>query len=540
MGALHLRKGTLLMVLSVLATCGLLACSGGSTAPTQDSETTTDTPTDSSTPPTDTSDTATGVAPCEPVDLEVVSVDVDGPLTQDLMRQVSVTVGQPAAVAVACQASDDATDTYLVEAVEPATEHLLDLTGLRPAVTYSCGVVSTCPGDAPAEPFSFSTSALPDGYPDITVETHASLTSHSGYVLTNHVDLCEDRTKHRLVIYDIQGRLRWAWTPTGTNSPGVEARFLGDDRIFWGAGRLVGVPPGVVRLDHTEELSQVWTEAEDVMFHHDAVWVDDDSFLALYETEQEDQGETYTAFDLALFDPATGEVKWEWGSQDGIAQGVLDRKGSTVDPFHANAMRWQSLPEGDRVWISLCGTYSVIGVDVETRQIVAELGLWGDLSLVDPDGGHLDNTHHTRCTHGIQAKDDRILVYDNGRDLGASRVTEYRVDVENKQAVFWWSWSEPEWWEGTLGDADWIDDERVLIAESHNECTTDSQYEGDLTNVVEVDVASGEVVWRLVMGDPHDTNYRAQSLEGCGVFSATQACPEAQARLEELRPALGW
>ena len=80
----------------------------------------------------------------------------------------------------------------------------------------------------------------------------------------------------------------------------------------------------------------------------------------------------------------------------------------------------------------------------------------------------------------------------------------------------------------------------MLIAESHNECTTDSQYEGDLTNVVEVDVASGEVVWRLVMGDPHDTNYRAQSLEGCGVFSATQACPEAQARLEELRPALGW
>jgi hypothetical protein len=376
--------------------------------------------------------------------------------------------------------------------------------------------------------------------PTVTTETHAELVPKTDFVLTNHVDLCDDRSEQKLLIYDQEGRIRWYWSIPDSTSPGIESRYLGDGRILWGGGRSVGGVPEIVSLDHVIDRTEPFPGAGELMFHHDAATLSDGRLLALFETEPTDQGESYIGFGLTAFDPSSGRIAWEWDGQDGVEQGVLDRDGETGDVFHANAFSWEQREDGDRIWVSLCDDYSVIAVEAASGQVLAKLGRFGDLDLYDREGAELDNLYHARCTHGIVAKDNRVLVYDNGRAMDASRVTEYRVDLENGEATFWWSWTEPEWHEGTLGDADWIDDERVLVTQSHNECTAAPAYPGDRTAIVEVDVASNEVAWRLTFDDPHDTNYRSQSLSGCGLFSATTYCDETRARLMELVSFLGW
>ncbi len=468
----------------------------------------------------------------------VLDLQESRPVDLDLVAWVDLSLDQPAAVSAICQALDDSTDAYLEESTDPALEHRLTLTGLRPLTEYRCAAL---PAGGRSEIFSLETGGVDPALPTVEIERDQSFVPRTAFALTNHVDLCVDRRRQHLLVYDQDGALRWAWKVPGTDGPGIEASYLGDGRILWGGGRRVGGVPEVVTWDHQTAPAVPFTGSEDLEFHHDAALLPDGEFLALHDMDGAAGGLSWLGFGVTAFDSTDGGISWDWGDQAGVDEGVLDPgDGSDEDPFHANALSWESRPGGDRLWVGLCGDSSVLAVDVATGAALGKLGRHGDLSLTDPQGEHLDNSHFFTCNHGVVARDDRVLVYDNGINLDSSRVLEYRVDLDAGSAVLWWQWTEPDWHEGTLGDADWIDDDRVFVTQAHNECTVTPQVPGDRSALVEVDVETGEVPWRLTFGSTQDTNYRAHSLPGCGVFSSTRWCPETQARFDTLADGLDW
>jgi hypothetical protein len=97
-----------------------------------------------------------------------------------------------------------------------------------------------------------------------------------------------------------------------------------------------------------------------------------------------------------------------------------------------------------------------------------------------------------------------------------------------------WQWTEPNWWEGTLGDVDDLGNGRILVTEAHPECWSESP--GDRSAIVEVERATGAVASRIELPGPEHAIYRSQRIEGCDVLARVAACPELADRVAEL----GW
>jgi hypothetical protein len=116
---------------------------------------------------------------------------------------------------------------------------------------------------------------------------------------------------------------------------------------------------------------------------------------------------------------------------------------------------------------------------------------------------------------------DRLFVYDNG-SAGRSRAVAYTLDPAAREATQVFEWTEPTWFEPYWGDADETPDGTVLIAMAHAWCLGGAlDHPGAL---VEVDEATGEVVWRLDFLDSDDSTYRAQRIDGCAIFANERYC----------------
>ena len=85
-----------------------------------------------------------------------------------------------------------------------------------------------------------------------------------------------------------------------------------------------------------------------------------------------------------------------------------------------------------------------------------------------------------------------------------------------------WEFTEEGWFETIWGDVDRLPDGHVLITRAH--CGTCQPASAARTQLVEVDPATNEVVWRLVMEAQDDAGYRAERVDGCAIFANARYC----------------
>ena len=526
----------------------MLACTGADPDDPVDDVATDDAPSptgtdDTGSPPLptgSTGDTApddTGSPPCDPDPaLQISDLSVVQPLNPN-EAQVSITLSTEATVAVACTAASDPSEVHLIEGTSASTGHTLRLSGLLGDTTYDCVAAPVCPTQTgPATPFTVVTDPLPGRLPVMTAQTFDAAAG-SEYVLFNHSDDCW-WDEQQLVVMDRDGQIRWWFdTPTWVG-PSVEFRYHGDDRFAWGGGWLPnaqGRPRQVDLFDgEVYDAAAAMPDVGQSDFHHDGKQLADGRLLTLEEVTIENGLIDFLGFRVRRIDPATDTVDFDYHSQRGFDEGHLPA--GFLDAWHAN---WADIAEVDGqevLFVSLCFTQQVVAIDVATGQWRWTFGAGGDFSLVDDSGAPLPDNEFPLCQHGLEVEGDRMLVYDNGDGRGYSRASEYQIDEATMTATLLWTWTEPDWYETTLGDVDWMPDDRVLIGMGHAECFSSNR--GDYTTIAEIDPASGTKLWEARQTDQDAMAYRADWADPCALFHNAKYCDPLADRLVELAPIL--
>ncbi len=510
-----------------------LACSPETQGPPRPEPTGYDTATHTGVPtePTEpTEPTVPTTPPCAPDDaLSIVSAVATSPWHEN-EQQLDLTLSAPASVAVACTLDTDPTEVHLVEGTTAATSHTLRLSGLLSASDYTCVAAAVCPATTAPTTFSFRTGDPAVGL--VEVETTDYGGAGTEYVLFNSSRDC-DYQYQRLNVVDRQGRIRWWYATPQWVGPSVEFRYHGNDQFQWGGGwdpNPLGAPRQVDLFDGERyDAAVALPDAASTDFHHDGKQLADGRLLTL---ERVDIDGRFDGFRVRRVDPVTGLVDFDYHSQRAFDEGHLPR-GQGGDPWHAN---WVDIVD-DVLYVSLCNLEAVIAIDVATGDFLWTFGAGGDFSLTDPQGNPLGANGFTQCQHGLEVTlDDHLLVYDNGTGRGYSRVSQYTVDQAARTAVLDWTWTEPDWWETTLGDADYLPDGRVLVNQGHSDCFSSNR--GDRTTIVEIDPVSGDKLWQLRYVERNLTAYRADWADPCALFANTALCPALATRLEELAPVL--
>jgi hypothetical protein len=471
------------------------------------------------------------VASCRPdADLEIASLTVT---PSDFWRAtVEVALTRPADVAVECTLASDPAEVHLVEG-RGADRYAWELGGLLGGEDYDCEAAAVCPTAlGPNAHATMTTPPTPSWVPTATPTFDADLRMTGIYTLTNAQPDCTggpDRDQW-LVLWDPLGRPRWVYALPPHLNMGIEARFHGDDLIVWGGGDSPYGAPAEVDLFDGQRLKTVVPDADGAIFNHDGKMVPDGRMLTNAATDEH----PWASFRLDLVDPGTGEDQWTYRSDQAIDQGALspDNPAGPADPWHLN---WLDLV-GDTVVASLCHAREIVGIDVPSSRVGWKFGKAGDFALVDEDGHDLDWTWFPQCQHGLEYDGRSLLVYDNGTENGWSRAIEYDLDLEARIATRTWWWTEAGWYETSLGDVDWLtaDHRRVLVTEAHPECFSPSP--DAVSQILEVDRDTDDVVHRLVFDDPETSTYRAERIGGCDVFANAAYCQELADRRVLLEP----
>jgi hypothetical protein len=334
----------------------------------------------------------------------------------------------------------------------------------------------------------------------------------------------------RLVAIDPDGVVRWHFGVPATGSLDMGAEYWGEGLFLWGgvsASEIGSGRPQLITASHDVVYTASYPES-DILFHHTAEKQSDGSILTLVEEMAYAGDREFTGFAVHQIDPATDQLMWSWNVQQAIDAGTLST--SWVIDYGAN---WAGvLNDGvrDAVVVSMCDEEKMIAIDPSSGDLVWGLGEGSPLELVGSD-------EWLRCSHGSDVADNRILAYDNhGWDEPVTRVVEYEIDATAGTATQTWEWREPEWSEPIWGDVDYLSADHVLITKGHS-CL--SPTEGTVSELVEVDRATNEVVWRASLGIAGDGVYNANRFGGCELFSNTRFCPEVAERLTALAPWLG-
>jgi hypothetical protein len=495
----------------------LLACRPGDSPPETTDKSTITTTTTTAT----TSSTITTPTSCDaPVSATSLTAEAHG-IEND--RLVKLDLDAPSPAALLCAARDDASDRFLLESPNKQ-HHEFRLQGLRNDTTYDCSGGPTCPaGNAQALQIDVGPMAT-EFAPTIT----STGTPPLGWLLIG-VETVGCIGPGAPAIFDPEGRLRWYYFVDRIGMD-YETTWLGDGTLWYG-GHTEG--PGPVRVDLWDGLIQQTDLPGDAVFHHDTQVLDDGRLLVLEERANHDGDLDFTGFGLRAYDPVTGEVSWDWDSQQAVDAGTL--ASGTGDYYHANWIWWVDHGQGPKVYVSLCNRSTILRIDQATGAV--DWDFRGDFSLFDPSGNALDDDEFTECQHGMDVSADgtKLLAYDNGRFDLQSRVVEYELDSDARTAVETRQWTDG-WYEWLLGDADWLADGTVLVTAAHSECYTP---ERDASEVIQIDLDSGEELWRLRFDQEDMATYRSTLLDGCAWFSNVGQCPALQARWDELAPAFG-
>ncbi|MEQ1564109.1 MAG: aryl-sulfate sulfotransferase [Myxococcota bacterium] len=460
-----------------------------------------------------------------------------GRLANDL--ELGVVTSEAAPVAALCTGEDDPTERHLVESTAAATSHALRFQGLRPDTTYTCAVAATDPAGRATE-ITASTGPSPE-FPVLATEVDPQLGATGHYTLLSYMDGACTYGERWLLLYDAAGAVRWWYALPDTLWIDVEALYDPTDRtVVWGGGDSTSGRARIVDLWAGDTYVSDFAGWDTLVYSHDAKRRPDGQLLTLDYRETTDGVETWLGFGMKLHDPVTRTVSWDLSSQRYFDEGWLPSGGGADDPYHANWFEYVTDPTlGDRLYLSLCTDQSLMSFDVATGDVRWKLGRGLGWTVVDAEGQPLSEDELPQCQHGNEVlAPDLLLVYDNGQQRSESRIERWRIDPQAHVATREWLWTEPGWHEGTLGDVDLLANGRLLVTQAHPECWSESP--GDLSEVVEVDPATGQVAGRMAFPDVRDTLYRAERYDGCAMLSSLAACPALAQRAEDLAPLVGW
>lgn len=420
--------------------------------------------------------------------------------------------GRVAPVEIRCTSTTEPGEEHVVRGV--SGEELL-VAGLLAEHTYECALQVL----GQTEVRTLETGSLPADLPANTVSG-----TTTGYTLFSSSRDVQAPREPKLLVVDPQGRVRW-YRMFPQNATDLDATWLPEDGTFLVGGGFA-MPPHRLAPDGSIVAQAVGREDEPP--HHHVEQRREGTVLTLVEVTVGRDGEAWRGFRIDELEHDLRGTVWSWEAQQAVDDGWLhapEAEGRR-DPYHANAL----VDLGDTLLVSLRQTSTIVALDRSSGDPLYTLGRGGDFDLVDLDGAPLPTTDWFFGQHAPKLDGDRLLVHDNGwsRPSGPrySRVVEYALDHENRVATLVWSWTEPDWYEPIWGDADWLPDGQVLITRGH--CENCRPNATDLTQLVQVDPETDQVVWRLVLNDPEDTGYRAQRIDGCSLFANRALCPDLE------------
>jgi hypothetical protein len=496
-------------------------------APAEDSDPTTGDDTgDDSSPPEDSDPP---VEECvEDASLSVVSATLTmGALAQTAHLEAALSA--EAALGVACTDDADSAERLYWE-TEPGTEFSLDLVGFGPGREYTCQVAAVCPRmTGTPEALTLSTTPHPAEIPQLDVEFHESIDPTGPAMLVTNTGPCRGGGDIFVVIYDLDGVLRWYYELTQAGYNDVVAQYHGDGQLVWGGGFNSSGAPHVLDLMGNELYHASWEGSTRNTFTHEGRQLDDGRLLAFAWVNNSSGGASWTGFQVFLTEPGSDELQWEWNSQYGLDQGALPPYNG--EGYHGNWADIVTYKDGsDRLYASLCYLDSVIAVDYDSKEMLWRFGPDGDFTLKDSTGAALPDSQYPDCQHGVEVDGDKLLIYDNGASRGYSRAVEYTLDEETMTATLNWDWTDFGWNYSWLGDIDYLPDDHILVTQAHQTCYWGP--DGAVNHYKEFDIGSGETVWRASFPDDDYFTYRSERGDVCDKMPLVKWCEDAAAKWE--------
>lgn len=471
------------------------------------------------------------LACADPPPEDAVSIDLAleaGPTSFEARLQVSLS--EPAPLWVTCTSPDDAEELHLLESPEAST-HELALFGLLAGTTYDCAVHAGA-----SEATGSFTTAIPDDLPQLTATTTGEISG--AYTLFATQDGCLGGDIWILFV-DPEGRVRWEHALGDDYIADIDPYLMDANRVHYGGGWGLlndGLPNRGIFRDVTLA-GEVLIERTEVDFglgfNHHSEPLPDGTYVSLTGHLDTDGARDWKGVGVEVWDPEDGVV-WSWDSQEMYDAGLLftPSVGNEDIPYHANAITLRADAHGDAAWISNYGMQQIWRIDRASGDVTHIFGPGADFTLLDAQGSPISDAGYPSVQHGVDYADDRMLVYDNGQDVGRSRVVEYSLDLDTNEARLLWEWTEPGWFDPIVGDADYLPNGDVLVAQGFASCVT--PFSNDVTEVVEL-APPDDVVWRLTWPTSRWGLYRAERYDGCDVFANARYCPDVAARIAALR-----
>lgn len=431
-------------------------------------------------------------------------------------------------------------EVHLVEDPTLAVDHTIPLYGLLADATYTC-VAQTTGGTCQGKTATVSvvTEPSPVPLPMLALHPEHQTSTWGAYTLFNHQRPCAGDHLNRLLVVDPEGRPRWDYEigMDYESSIDIESVLYSKDSVLWAGGQQVEGSPEIVGLDGVVRYEATYPGSELDVYHHDMEQLPDGRILGIVESDvhgvnTSGEEDTWNGFSLVEHDPATGEVTWRWDAQTAYDFGELPAAApEDYDPYHANSVVVVNDADGEGAYVGLLDQNVLLRIDRATGHVLYAVGPGRDFQVVDGNGVSPDDEWFDHF-HGANLYGDRMYVYDNAWTTDQTRAMSFRIYGANRTIEPVWSWTEYGWEEPNWGDVDELPSGAVLILMSHRICGGGGEdHPGAL---VEVDPATQEVKWRLDFLDDDDSTYRAQRIDGCGMFANSRYCPAIADRLKEL------
>ncbi len=434
-------------------------------------------------------------------------------------KRISVELASAAPVELSCVSRDDARDEHLLRVASASDSHELNLSGLLASSTYDCELYAEDElGDWGRGSFRLGTSRLPSGL-ELGVVTGDSTAISGAWTVLNPFEDGKETNDQWVTVVDPEGEIRWYY-PIADELGSVDVSVY-DGRLLVGGGNDTSGGPVLMEQDQTVVYTQPFPSTGGE-YHHDVEMTPSGLIGGLITK----QGDGYLAFGIEVADPARdGELVWTWDSDDAVAAGTLPS--GAGDAYHANALELVEDDTGELIgaYVNVRNLDRFLYIDRASGEITWQLNQFNWTVA----GGGSDWWHLVHDTHfeGPVGAPDRVLLYDNGyRKPGeVSRALQIELDQEAQHASYSWSWTRDDWQEQAWGGTDWLEEDRVPIAIGHCNTCEDSDPD-NRSAVLEVDQLSDEVVWSYAFEEEVVGLYRAERVDGCGLFSSLRWCPE--------------
>jgi hypothetical protein len=461
----------------------------------------------------------------------------DGPIvTPD--KRMTIELKEAAGLWAACAMDGDEREIILVESLEPATTHELKLLGLAAGETYTC-TVTVDTGEVLEVPVEVK--LIPTA-PLFTVERDTSLPFQGAWTLFNDADGCFSGSRAHAIVVDPEGRHRWVYEVGSNYVVDLDIMLTpeGNVHIGGGWGILDTSQPNRGVFRDVDFEGNILLEREEPDFgigwNHHSEAMEDGTYMSLTTHVLDDGNDAWYGVAIERWHPTDG-VRWSWDTTDMLNQGQLWFIPGDYAPYHANSVTWATDTAGDALYVSLYSAKQIWRIDRNTGLRTWTLGAGGDFTLVDTEGDALADQEWFYVQHDPEyTADGRVLVYDNGYERPGtdySRLAEYQLDTDKMEATLLWTWTEDNWSNPVIGDADYLANGHVLATRGFMRCWSPNS--SDVSQLNEVDPVTGKVAWRMSWPNNDRAVFRSERYNGCDMFANnTRFCPAAKDRLNEL------